>query len=138
MQCCERHTRGAWLVVYNAVQAVWKHAGQKAGFTALIDAARGLPRKFYTTGTICDIIYIPDHHNLRGLTPILADSWEYGQQGAVGYLISTYQGKGLCQRAQMTRLKRAWAECDSIVVPFLSDTMGSMTGESAVSLCLFA
>ena len=38
----------------------------------------------------------------------------------------------------MTRLKHAWAESDHIVVPFVSDTLGSMTGESAVTLCLLA
>ena len=50
----------------------------------------------------------------------------------------TYQGKGLCQRAQMMRLKHAWAESDHIVVPFVSDTLGIMMGESTVTLCLFA
>ena len=38
----------------------------------------------------------------------------------------------------MKRLKHAWAEGDLIVVPCVSDTLGSMTGESAVTLCLFA
>jgi len=50
----------------------------------------------------------------------------------------TYQGKGLCQRAHMERLKHARAENDHIVVPSVSDTLGGMTGESAVTLCLFA
>ena len=31
----------------------------------------------------------------------------------------------------MKRLKHAWAESDHIVVSFVSDTLGSMTGESA-------
>ena len=48
----------------------------------------------------------------------------------------TYQGKGLCQRAQMKRLKHA--ESDHIVVPFVSDTLGSMSGASTVTMCLFA
>ena len=38
----------------------------------------------------------------------------------------------------MKPLKHAWAESDHIVVPVVSDTLGSMTGESAVTLCLFA
>jgi len=38
----------------------------------------------------------------------------------------------------MKRLKHAWAESDHIVVPFVSDTLGSMTRASAVTLCLFA
>jgi hypothetical protein len=38
----------------------------------------------------------------------------------------------------MKRLKHAWAENDHIVMPFVSGTLGSMTGESAVTLCLFA
>ena len=38
----------------------------------------------------------------------------------------------------MKRLKHAWAESDDIVVPFVSDTLGSMTGESAVTLRRFA
>jgi hypothetical protein len=52
-------------------------------------------------------------------------------------------------RAQMrpSHMDRRWqgsaqghagAESDHIVVPFVSDTLGSMTGESAVTLCLFA
>ena len=36
----------------------------------------------------------------------------------------------------MKRLKHAWVESDHIVVPFVPDTLGSMTGESAVTLCL--
>ena len=38
----------------------------------------------------------------------------------------------------MKRLRHAWAENDHIVVPFVSDTLGSMTGESAVTMCMFA
>ena len=72
LQCCAKHTRGAWLVGHNAV-AEWKQAGEEAGFTARVDAAHGLPREFHTTGWICNILYTPDHQNLRGLTPILAD-----------------------------------------------------------------
>ena len=47
-------------------------------------------------------------------------------------------GEGLCRRAQPKRLHHAWPENDHIVVPFVLDTLGSMTGESAVTLCLFA
>jgi hypothetical protein len=42
----------------------------------------------------------------------------------------TYRGKDLCRRAQ--------AKNDHIGVPFVSDTLGSMSGESALTLCLFA
>jgi hypothetical protein len=38
----------------------------------------------------------------------------------------------------MKRLKHAWTESDHVVVPSVSDNVGSMTGESAVTLCLFA
>ena len=38
----------------------------------------------------------------------------------------------------MKRLNRAWAESDHIVVHFVSNTLGSMTEESTVTLCLFA
>ena len=38
----------------------------------------------------------------------------------------------------MKRLRHAWAENDHIVVPFVSDTLGSMTGESAMTMRLFA
>ena len=31
-----------------------------------------------------------------------------------------------------------WAENDHVVVPFVSDTLGSLSGESAVTLCPFA
>ena len=51
---------------------------------------------------------------------------------------SAFQEKGVCRRVQVKRLKYAWAESDHIVVPFVSDTLGSMSGESAVTLCLFA
>ena len=123
------------------MQAVWKQAGEEAGFTARVDAAHGLPREFHTTGRICDILFTPDHQNLRGLTPILADislTHPFVGNAVDREQWGTYQGKGLCQRAQMKRLKHAWAESDHIVVPFVSDTLGSMTGESAVTLCLFA
>ena len=42
----------------------------------------------------------------------------------------TYRGKDLCRRAQ--------AKNDHIGVPFVSDTLGSMSGESALTLCVFA
>ena len=73
VQCCAKHTRGAWLVGHDAVQAVRKQAGEEAGFTVRVDAAHGLLQGFHTMGRICDIHYTPDHQNLRGLTPILAD-----------------------------------------------------------------
>ena len=38
----------------------------------------------------------------------------------------------------MRRIKYAWAESDHIVVLFVSDTLGGMTGKSAMTLCLFA
>ena len=38
----------------------------------------------------------------------------------------------------MKRRKHPWTESDHIVVPFVSDTLGSMLGESVVTLCLFA
>ena len=38
----------------------------------------------------------------------------------------------------MKRLNHAWAESDHIVVLFVSETLGNMTGESPVTLCLFA
>ena len=134
VQCCAKHTRGTWLVGHNAVQAVWKQAGEEAGCTARVDAAHGLPREFHTTGRICDNLYTPDHQNLRGLTPILADislTHPFDGNAVNREQWLTYQGKGLCQRAQMKRLKHAWAESDHIVVSFVSDTLGSMTGESA-------
>jgi hypothetical protein len=31
MQCCAKHARGAWLVGDDAVQTVWKQAGEEAG-----------------------------------------------------------------------------------------------------------
>ena len=38
----------------------------------------------------------------------------------------------------MKLIKHVWAESNRMVVPFVSDTLGSMEGKSAVSLCLFA
>ena len=49
-----------------------------------------------------------------------------------------YQGNNLSQRAQIKCLKHAWAENERVVVPFVSDTLGSMSGNSAATLCLFA
>jgi hypothetical protein len=141
VQCCAKHARGAWIVGHNAVQAVWKKAGEEAGFTARVDVAHGLPRELHTAGRICDILYTPDHQNLRGMTPILSDiSLTHPFIGNAGdrEQWGIFQGKGLCRRAQMKRLKHAWAESDHVVVPFVSDTLGSLSGESAVTLCLFA
>jgi len=50
----------------------------------------------------------------------------------------TYQGKNLSQLAQFKSLKNAWSENVHVVVPFVSDTLGSMSGGSAATLCLFA
>ena len=50
-----------------------------------------------------------------------------------------FQGKGLCRRAQMKRLKHAWAENDHVVVPFRIGHAGEFVeGEcrDAVSVCL--
>jgi hypothetical protein len=38
----------------------------------------------------------------------------------------------------MKHLKHAWVESDQIIEPFELDTLGSMTGDSTVTLCLFA
>jgi len=38
----------------------------------------------------------------------------------------------------MKRLKHAWLENNYSVLPLVSNTLGSMTGESAMTLCLFA
>ena len=48
------------------------------------------------------------------------------------------QEKNLRRQAQFKSLKHAWAETEHVVVPFVSDTLGSMSGESAATLCLFA
>ena len=50
----------------------------------------------------------------------------------------TYQGKNLSQWEQIKSLKHAWADNKHIVFPFVSDTLGSMSGESAATQCLFA
>ena len=50
----------------------------------------------------------------------------------------TYQGKKLSQWAQFKNLNHAWAEnVHVVVVPLASDTLWSMSGESAATLCLF-
>jgi hypothetical protein len=75
------------------------------------------------------------------LTPILADislTNPFVENAVDREQWSTYQGKSLCQRAQMKLIKHVWAERNRMVVPFVSDTLGSMEGKSAVSLCLFA
>jgi len=76
-----------------------------------------------------------------GGTPILADVSR--THPFIGNAVDrdqwgTYQGKKLSQRAQVKNLKHAWAENVHVVVPFASDTLGSMSGESAARLCLFA
>ena len=47
---CRKHTRGAWLERHHVMQAVWKLAGDDAGFKGRVDAAQGLPREFHATG----------------------------------------------------------------------------------------
>ena len=73
MQCFAKHTRGAWLVGHDAVQAVWKQAGEEAGSTARVDVAHGIPREFHTTGRIFGSLFTPYYSNLRGVTSILAE-----------------------------------------------------------------
>jgi hypothetical protein len=91
---------------------------------------------------ICEILFTPDHQNRWGLTPIVADISL--THPFVGNAVDREQWDSLptrerdCQRAQVKRLKQAWAESSPIVVPLVSDTLGSMTGKSAVTLCLFA
>ena len=110
------------------MQGVWKQAGKEAGFTASVDETHGLPRELRTAGRICDILYTPNNQNLRGVTPILADVSQ--TQPFIGNAVdrdqwSTYQGKKLSQRAQFKSLKHVWAENEHVVVPFVSDTLGS-------------
>ena len=112
-----------------------------AGLTARVDVAHGIPRELHNTGRICDILFAPDHQNLRELTPILADislTHHFVGNAVDREQLDTHQTKSLCQRAQMKCLKHAWAESNPIVVLFVSDTPGSMSGESAMSLFLFA
>ena len=49
----------------------------------------------------------------------------------------TYQGKKLSQWAQSKNLRHVWAENVHAVLPIVSDALGSMSGESAATLCLF-
>ena len=49
---------------------------------------------------------------------------------------ANYQGKKLSHRAQCKSLKHAWAENVHVVVPFVSNTLGSMSGGSASTLCM--
>ena len=67
MQCCAKHTRGAWLVEHNAVQAVCQQAGEEARVTARVDVAQGLPREFHTTGsTHGDLALISSNTSMHG------------------------------------------------------------------------
>jgi hypothetical protein len=120
---------------------VWKQAGEEAGFTARVDVKHGLPRELHTAGRICDILYTPNNQNLRGVTPILADvslTHPFIGNAVDRDQWGIYQGNKLSQRAQFKSLKHAWAENEHVVVPLVSDTLGSMSGESAATLCLFA
>ena len=45
----------------------------------------------------------------------------------------TYQGKNLSQHAQFKSFKRNWAENSHNVVPLVSHTLMSMSGESAAT-----
>jgi len=101
----------------------------------------GLPHELHMAGRICDILYTPNNQNLRGVTPILADVSL--THTCIGNAVDrdqwgTYQGKKLSQRAKFKSLKHPWAENVHVVVPFVSDTLGSVSGESAETLCLFA
>ena len=61
---------------------------------------RTASREFHTTGSICDILCTPDHQNLRGLTPILADislTHPFVGNAVNREQRGSYQGKDLCQ-----------------------------------------
>jgi hypothetical protein len=94
----------------------------------------------HTAGRICDILYTPNNQNLRGVNPILADVFQ--TRPFIGNAVdrdrcATYQEKKLSQRAQFKNVKHAW-ENVHVVVPFVSDTLGFMSGESVDTLCLVA
>ena len=141
VQRCAKHARGAWPVGHNEVQGGWKQAGEEAGFTARVGVKHGLLHELHTAGKMYDIRYTPTDQNLRDLTPILADislTHPFIGNAVDRDRWGTYQRKNLSQRAQSKSLKHAWAENVHGVVPFVSDTLGSMAGESAATLCLFA
>jgi len=101
----------------------------------------GLPRELHTAGRICNILYTPNNHNLRGVTPILADislTHPFIGNAVDRDRRGTYQRKNLSRRAQFKNVKHAWVENVHVVVPFVSGTLWSMSGESAATLCLFA
>ena len=52
--------------------------------------------------------------------------------------MGTYKGKNLDQRAQFKSPTHAWAENVHVVVPFILHMLGSISGESAATLCLFS
>ena len=120
---------------------VWRQAGEEAGFTARVGVKHGLLHELHTAGKMYDIRYTPTDQNLRDLTPILADislTHPFIGNAVDRDRWGTYQRKNLSQRARSKSLKHAWAENVHGVVPFVSDTLGSMAGESAATLCLFA
>ena len=97
----------------------------------------GLPCELHPAGRICDILYTPNNQNLRGLTPILAEislTHPFIGKAVDRDRWGTYQGKNPSQRAQIKSPKHAWAENVHGVVPFVSDTLRSMSGESAAVL----
>jgi len=123
------------------VQGVWQQAGEEAGFTARVDVKHGLPRELHTAGRICDIPHTRKNQTLEGMTPILAAvslTHPFIRNAVDRDQWGTYQGKKLSQRAQFKHLKHAWAENVHVVVSLVSDTLGSMSGESVAMLCLFA
>ena len=72
------------------------------------------------SGTHCDTGTHCDHNG----HPFIGNAGDREQWGI-------FQGKSLCRRAQMKRLKHAWGEKNHVVVPFVSETLGSLSGESA-------
>ena len=103
-----------------------------------MDVKHKLPREVRTAGGICDIFYSPNNQNFRGGTPFLADIAL--PHSFIGNAVDrdrwgNYQGKNLSQRAQSKGLKHAWADNLHVCVPFVSHMLGSMSGESAATLC---
>ena len=134
VQRCAKHARGAWLVGHNAVQGAWKQAGRRlaspqesmwrtasrVNCTQLAGSAHGWQNMRH-----------PLHSQSpepQGVTPILADISL--TQPFIGNAVDrdrwgTYQGKNLIQRALLKSLKHGWAENEHVVVPSVSDTLGS-------------
>ena len=97
--------------------------------------------ELHTAGRICDILYTPNNQNLRGVPYFLAGispTHPFIGNAAGKDRWGTYQGKNLSQWAQIKSLRNAWAENEHVVVPFVSHTLGRMSGKSAATLCLIA